>query len=112
MPNEKAIIAKIEKEGQYITFTRTNDDGTTLEAMVKAFVRGFTANPLGMAGGYTEGDRVVRVSVRSLELLGWPSAPVKPDQVFVDGQPTVVQTCETRTLRGKPVEHVIQIRGG
>lgn len=113
MPNERAIIAKIEKEGQYVTFTRTNDDGTTIQAQVKACVTGYSPVALGMpGGGFIEGDRVVRVSVRQLQLLGWPSAPVKPDQIAVDDEPTVVQSCETLSLRGKSVEHVIHIRGG
>lgn len=111
MPTELSIINKIEKEGQYISFFRTLPTGEQ-RAMVKAFVRGYTENPLGNPNeGYVEGDRVLHVAVRSLKLAGWNEKPAKPDEVEIDGDRTVVQSSETRSLRGKPVEYIIRVLG-
>jgi hypothetical protein len=102
MPTVASVAARIQREGDLVTFTRQTDAGP-ISATVKAFVRGYAPH---------EGDRVLRVAPGDLAAQGWSDAPDMPDRVQIGDQTAVVQTTETRSLRGVPCMHVIQVRGG
>jgi hypothetical protein len=109
MPTVASVAARIQREGDLVTFTRQTDAGP-ISATVKAFVRGYA--PHELVGDIQQGDRVLRVAPGDLAAQGWSDAPDMPDRVQIGDQTAVVQTTETRSLRGVPCMHVIQVRGG
>lgn len=113
MPSVESVAAKIEREGEDVTLTRTLDDMSTVTATVRAFIRGYAPDEIGTSG-IIQGDRRARIAPGPLALAGFPDAPRKPDLMTIvgSGQVTVVQDAETRELRGVPAVHVVQVRGG
>lgn len=109
MPTVASVAARIRREGQTVVFTRQTG-ATAISASVKAFVRGYQPNQL--VGDIQQGDRVLHVAPADLTAAGWPGAPDQPDRVLIDGEQAIVQSTETRSLRGAPCMHVIQVRGG
>ena len=109
MPSIASVAADIEREGEDVLLQRTMGDGQVLAVVVRAFVRGFTADEL--VGGIKQGDRAMHIAPSKLEAKGWADAPRKPDQVVIAGSTATVQSCETRRLRGVPCLHIVQVRG-
>jgi hypothetical protein len=102
VPTVASVAARIHREGETVVFTKA--DGTAT-ATVKAFVRGYQADQL--VGDIQQGDRVLHVAPADI-----PWTPDQPDRVGIGSEIAVVQTTETRTLRGVPCMHLIQVRGG
>ena len=110
MPSPDSIADKIRYEGQWISITRVLDDGSTINADVPAFVRGY--QPDELVNDIQQGDREMRIAPVDLYVAGLPDAPQRPDQVSIEDKTAIVQSCETRFLRGVPAMFVVQIRGG
>lgn len=107
MPTVSRVAARIQLEGEPVVFTKADN---SVSATVKAFVRGYT--PEELVGDVAQGDRVLRVAPGDLAAQGWSDAPDQPDRVTIGGQTAVVQSTETRSLRGVPCMYVVQVRGG
>ncbi len=105
MPTVASIAARIEREGEDVTFTRGAHVAT-----VRAFVRGY--RPQELVDDIQQGDREMRIAPAALDAAGYPDAPTRPDQVLIGDAYATVQSCETVKLRGVPAMHVVQIRGG
>ena len=109
MPSAEKTAAKIEKEGQEITFRRKV--GTqVISATVKAFIRGY--KPMELGDGILQGDREMRVAPDTLAQQGFPGQPRNPDRIEIGENIAVVQSVELRLLRGEPCVYVMQVRGG
>lgn len=109
MLNVEQISAKIEREGQNVTFRRKI--GTqTVSATVKAFIRGY--RPMEIGDGIQQGDREMRVAPSALYYAGFPGQPKNPDRIEIEENTAVVQSVELRFLRGEPCVYIMQVRGG
>ncbi len=109
MPSIESVAAKIQKEGQPVTFRRGSGP-QAISATVQAFVRGYQPNQLG--DGIIQGDRIMHVVPDDLRFQGWPAQPRNPDRVDIGENTAVVQSVELLYLRGKPCLYIMQIRGG
>lgn len=107
MPTVASVASRIQREGESVTFTKADNSVT---ATVQAFVRGY--QPHELVGDIAQGDREMRVAPGDLTALGWTDAPDQPDRVLIGGQVAVVQSAETRSLRGVPCMYLVQVRGG
>lgn len=109
MPSVEDTAAKIEREGQDVTFKRKS--GTqTVSATVKAFIRGY--RPMELGDGILQGDRQMQVAPSALYFAGFPDQPRNPDRIEIEQNTAVVQSVELRFLRGEPCVYLIQLRGG
>jgi hypothetical protein len=105
MPTPGSIERRIAQE-ETVLLRRTGAADLTVHAKV----RGFSAQEL--IGDVQQGDRQVIISNKEIRENTWPGPPMRGDRVTIRGKVTTVQSCETRELRGTPVLHFIQVRGG
>ncbi len=109
MPTVEGIAARIERDGEIVTFTAVDGD-VSVPGQVPAFVRGYRAAEL--VNDIQQGDREVTIAPGALLAVGVPRWPERLDRLEIGGSRATVQSCETRSLRGVPAMHVIQVRGG
>lgn len=103
--NAAQVDNMLRRYGDVVTLKRTG----VADLPLRAAVSGYRAADL--ANGVVQGDREVRIGTAEILAAGWPGPPKRHDIFVIAGQPTVIQTVDTRTLGDADALHVCRVRG-
>lgn len=107
-PTRSVYAERMSRNGETITVRRRVSGGSPIEALVRAWVVGFS--PEELVAGINQADRKIIALVADLEAAGWPLPIRRNDQVVVRGRTMNVEDVDDNSHRYAGVLNAYQLR--